>query len=357
VLNRSGDLGKSQFLVVNKEVNLLNSLFGGQKGFSETEIAELEKIHGVRDAAGLTASRFKVSVSMGADGMPGIPGMQTDLFFEAVPDNFIDVDAAEWQWREGDSLVPIVIPRDYLKLYNFGFASTQGLPQVTEGLVGLARFNIKINGPKGSAVFRGKLSGFSERINSILAPASFIDYANEKFAGEKPGDKAPSRVIIECEGAASSELIEYLSENDYETSADALRNSKYQSYLRVITTVVVIIGSVIIILALLCFLLYSQLLMSRSSYELETLIRIGYSYRRLGLRYIRYYALIYSGIFVFTIIVLWLMKAWFRSFMSKMTFELPPGLSATVLLYGLLFTSLFLAANYLVIMRNLRKLA
>jgi hypothetical protein len=356
VMTGTSDINKPQYLVINKEVNMLNTLFGGQKGFSENEIGDLKKIKGVKNAAGLTASRFNVSVSMGSDGMQGIPGMYTQLFFEAVPDQFVDVDQNEWQWNETDSLVPIIVPRDYIKLYNFGFAPSQGLPQVTEGLVRMARFKISIEGPNGKAVYRGKLAGFSERINSILAPQEFIDFANEKYAGVEAGSKDPNRVILECEGPATSELIDYFTENGYETSADAIRNSRLNFWLRTVMTIMVFIGGVIILLALLSFLLYSQLLLSRSSYELQTLIRLGYHYKTLGMRYVKYYSIIYAGILIFTLIVLWLIKIVFASWMNSNGFDVPGGLKFIVLLGGLGFTLLFVGLNSWSVMRGLKKL-
>ncbi len=356
-LSGTGDLNKPQYLVINKEVNLLHTLFGGQKGFSEKELSELKKIEGVKKAAPLTSSHFKINLTMGAGQEQMMEGMYMDLFFEAVPDEFIDVDLDDWEWQEGDSLIPIIIPRDYVKLYNFGFAPTQGRPQVPESAFSLARAKVTIRGSKGSATFEGKIAGFSERINTILAPQSFIDYANEKFAGVKPGSTAPSRVIIQCEGPATTELIEYFTANGYETSAESLRNSKLNAFLRLVMTVLIAIGSVIILLSLLGFLLYSQLLVSKSSYELETLIRIGYDYKKLGMNYMKYYALIYAGIFVVSVIALWIFKGWFSGYIEEKGFDLPGGLSGTVLVWGLAFTILFLGMNAWSVFSGLKKLA
>lgn len=71
---------------------------------------------------------------MGGISLAGI-GMRTYLFFESVPDRFLDVRSDEWGFEEGSEFVPIILPRNYLNLYNFGFASTRGLPQVSEDLV------------------------------------------------------------------------------------------------------------------------------------------------------------------------------------------------------------------------------
>jgi len=358
VLNGSSDISQPQYLVINKEVNLLNTLFGGQKGFSENEIAQLKKIKGVQNAAALTSSRFKVSVSMGEGGIKGMPGMSTDFFFEAVPNDFVDVDSDKWQWKEGDPVVPIILPRDYIKLYNFGFAPSQGLPQVTEGVVSLVSFNINITDKdRQSVVYKGKLAGFSERINTILAPQSFIDYANQKYANVNPGTTAPNRVIIQCKGSATTELIDYFTKNGYETSAEALRNSRLNSFLRIVMTVVVAIGSVIILLSLLVFLLYSQLLLSKSSYELQTLVRIGYNYKKLGMKYMKYYSIIYAGILLLTILILFFSKISFSSYMTGKGFDIPSGISTSVILWGFAFTILFLAVNAYSVFSGLKKLA
>lgn len=356
VLNGDSDMSKPQYLVINKEVNLLNTLFGGQKGFSDDELSELKKVKGVRDVAGLTSSHFKISLTMGPGQSDMMQGMYMELFFEAVPDEFIDVETSDWKWQEGDSLIPIIIPRDYVKLYNFGYAPTQGMPQVSESLFKLARANVTIRGPKGSATFKGRIAGFSERINTILAPKDFIDYANRKFAGIEPGKTAPSRVIIQCEGPATAELAAYFSQNGYQTSEESLRNSKMNSFLRITMSVLVFIGSVILLLALLSFLLYSQLLLSRSSYELETLIRIGYDYKKLVRIYMNYYSVVYAGILFLSFLVLWLGKKWLNGFFTAGGFNLPSGLDLRVLFYGIGFAVLFMLLNFLTVSRELRKL-
>ena len=356
-LNGTGDLNKPQYLVINKEVNLLNTLFGGQKGFSPAEISELKKIEGVKEVAGLTASHFKINLTMGPGQSDMMKGMYMDLFFEAVPDAFIDADTDDWHWTEGDSVIPIIIPRDYVKLYNFGYAPTQGQPQVSESLFKLARANVTIRGKNGTAKFEGRIAGFSERINTILAPQSFVNYANEKFAGVKMDSQNPSRIIIQCEGPATIELIDYFTENGYETGAEAIRNSKLNSYLRVIMNVMVAIGTVIILLSLLVFIQYSQLLMSKSSYELETLIRIGYNYKMLAKRYIRYYTIIYGIILVASVLILLPLKIWFRDLISDKGFDIPPGLNFTALLWAFGFAVFFVLVNVLSINRGLKKLA
>lgn len=46
--------------------------------------------------------------------------MSTAMFFESVPDEYVDVNLDKWEFDENERVVPIIIPRNYLNLYNFG---------------------------------------------------------------------------------------------------------------------------------------------------------------------------------------------------------------------------------------------
>lgn len=358
LINGSGDLNQPQYFVINKEVSVINTLFGGQKGFDEAEITELKAIKGVMDVAPLTASHFKVGLSMGSDGLQGIPGLYTDLFFEAVPDEFLDVDQSKWVWDNvGDSTVPIVVPRDYINLYNFGFAPTQDLPPLTEDMIGLATFDVTLSTPKGKFIYDGKIVGFTERINTILAPKSFVDYANKKFAGIEPGSQPSNRVIIRCEGPATPELVEYFESNGYETSEESLRNSKYNSVLNLIMNICVGLGGIIIFLSLMIFLLYSQLVIAKSSYEIQTLTFIGHSPNQLIMTYAKYYIVVFAGMIGFGLATTWLIKSFVTSLAKDYGFVLHSGLDSTIILIALGLLALFLTFNYLSIRKNVIKLA
>ena len=49
--------------------------------------------------------------------------MSTAMFFESVPDEYVDVNLDKWEFDENERVVPIIIPRNYLNLYNFGFVT------------------------------------------------------------------------------------------------------------------------------------------------------------------------------------------------------------------------------------------
>jgi hypothetical protein len=352
-----GDINQPRYMVINKRVNMLNTLFGGQKGFSAEELDNLKKIKGVRNAAGLTSSQFKVNMSMEDMGMEGIPQLQTELFFESVPAAFADNSITDFKWTPGDSVIPVVLPRDYIKLYNFGFAPSQGLPQLTESMVGLATFRIRLKGPKGQANFKGKLAGFAERVNSILVPQTFLDAMNSQLSGIESGKAKVSRVILECEGAMTGDLHEYFTENGYETGEDVLRNAKLSALLKTIMSFLAFVGAVIVLISLLGFVLYSQLVINRSTYEIETLSRLGVTSREMITAYLFYYGKLMIGLLVLAIASTWIISSWFAHYLKGKGFEIDGGISISVLIMSVLFVVGYWLLQGVSIVRSIRKIA
>ena len=359
VINGNSDINAAQYFTINKQVSVVNTLFGGQKGFDADEIAELKKIEGVEDVAPLTASHFKVSATVEGGEDTGIPGLggYSEIFFEAVPDDFIDVSKDEWKWNLADSLIPVIAPKDYLNLYNFGFAPTQNMPPITEDMVGMIPLRITLSTTKGRVSFRGKVVGLSERLNTILAPQAFIDYANKEFAGIEPNTQESNRVIIRSEGPATPELISYFEDNGYETSKESLRTSLLNSVLNVIMTVCVFIGSIIIFLALMVFILYSQLVISKSSYEIQTLVFVGYSPRKLIGTYMKYYITLFTSLIAAGMLGMYLIKLYARGVAKSKGITLQSGIDVKIAILAACLLAFFLIFNYLSVRKNVLNLA
>ena len=67
-------------------------------------------------------------------------------------------------------MVPIILPRSYLAIYNFGFAQSQSLPKLSEGVVGMIELGIVLRGDGREERLKGRVIGFSSRLNTILVP-------------------------------------------------------------------------------------------------------------------------------------------------------------------------------------------
>lgn len=357
LINGDSDLNAPQYFVINKDVSVLNTLFGGQKGFDEAEMNELRSIRGVTGVAPLTASHFKTNVSIAGGAGFADMGMYLDFFFEAVPDEYVDVKTDEWHWKDGDSLIPIIVPKDYINLYNFGFGPTQGMPPIPENMIAMLPVDVTITANGKRYHYPGKVVGLSERLNTILAPKSFVDYANKAYAGIEPGTQTSNRIIIRCEGPATPELIEYFGDNGYETSNESLQNSMLNSALNLVMSFCVVIGLIIIGLALFVFILYSQLIISKSSYQIQTLTFIGYSPKKLISTYMRHYIILFSGLVTAGVAGVIIVKLVASHVAKTKGFVLRGGIDWPVFLLAVMLLALFLCFNYLSIRKNVLKLA
>ena len=135
VFTQGDSFMKKDYIIATKKISTLGSITGQSNTFSKDEIKELEAQPFTRSVGAFTPTLFKVSAGLGMQ-QAGIR-ISTDMFFESVPDAFVDVSLDKWHFDEGTQTIPIIIPRNYLNLYNFGFAQSRNLPKLSEGVMGL----------------------------------------------------------------------------------------------------------------------------------------------------------------------------------------------------------------------------
>ncbi len=82
------------------------------------------------------------------------------MFFESVPDEFVDIKLDKWHFDEATHH-SIIIPPNYLNLYNFGFAQSRSLPKLSEGLMSLIQMDIMMRGNGRVEQYKGNIVGFS----------------------------------------------------------------------------------------------------------------------------------------------------------------------------------------------------
>lgn len=281
LLNSGDSFFRPDYMVVSKPVSAVDILATGGRTFSDAEIESLQKEPFVRSVGEFTPAMFRVKAGVNMPEMGG--NLFTDLFFESVPDRYVDIDLKDWKYKTGEKLIPIVIPRNYLNLYNFGFASARNMPKISEEIVSLIEMDIEVGSGENSEQFKGKVVGFSDRLNTILVPESFLDWANDKFAYND--DIKPSRLIVEVENPADERIAVYFEENGLQAEDDKLDSGKASYFLRIVVLIVLVIGFVISALSLYILILSIFLLLTKNSHKLETLILMGYSTRRVAVPY------------------------------------------------------------------------
>ena len=267
----------SSFEVISKEVEGIGLT---PASFTPAEIADIKAQPWARRVGEFTPSRFTVNASVDL----GARGMSSYLFMESIPDEFFDVRPRRWGFDPQDPFIPVIISKEYLALYNFGFAAPQGLPQLSEEVMQTVPMTFTLSGSDGlRASIAGGIAGFSSRMNTIAVPQSFMDWANSRFA---PGEEAlpPSRLIVEADPMLTDSMDAYLADHDLETSADRsdAGTGRIARFSAIAGGVVSAIGAVISLLAVAILFLSIYLILQKSRSRLERLMLLGYSPREVG---------------------------------------------------------------------------
>ncbi len=272
---------KKDYIIVSKKISTLGTFVGKSNTFSDKEVEDIKAQSFTKEVGAFTPSQFKVSAGMGMEKV-GLQ-MSTDMFFESVPDEFVDVNLDKWVFNENKPVIPIIIPRNYLNLYNFGFAQSRSLPQLSEGVMGMVNLDIRISGGGHREVFKGNIVGFSNRLNTILVPETFMRWANESFA---PGAKSePSRLIVEVNNPTDDRIAKYFKDKGYDTEDDKLDAGKTTWFLKVIVGIVLSVGLLISVLSFYILMLSIYLLLQKNTTKLENLLLIGYSPAKVAFPY------------------------------------------------------------------------
>ena len=271
----------SRFITIHKQVSLKHTLGFGSTGFSEDELEALKQQAFVRDVGSIVTTNFGVAGAayIGVDG-----GMETELFFEAVDDRFLDTHPEDWHWQEGDPQIPAIVARDFLILYNFGYAAAKGMPKLTEETIGLLKAYVVCSGEDAQLAFTGKIVGFSDRFSTILVPMSFMTWANAQI-GRKAAPPV-SRVILEIEPGQEEAVQAFCESQSYLTNQERLPITHLAKSLKVAMLVVCVFGAVLILVSLLSLVLIIQLLISRARGELQLLNHLGFDDRFLTRTYV-----------------------------------------------------------------------
>lgn len=314
LFNDKNTLFKKDYFTITKKVSLISNIAAGATGFSQNEIDDLKQQAFVKDVGTFTPSQFNVFAGINSPGA-GI-GFNTEMFFESVPDKFIDVKSEDWHFSEMNNSIPIILPKDYLDLYNFGFAEANSMPKITEGLIGLINLDISIYGKNGlRKQMTGRIVGFSSRINTILVPDSFMIWANLKFGG-KTGN--PARLIVEISNIADPNLANYFKEKGYEISGDKTTAGKMSYLLKLIVSIVVLVGIIICALSFFVLTLSIYLLLEKNMSKMKTLRLIGYRKSIIVRPYELLAASLNSIILVISVIIVFIARIKYLNIIGKL---------------------------------------
>ncbi|RUA29367.1 MAG: hypothetical protein DSY76_03365 [Bacteroidetes bacterium] len=348
------EIFNKDYIVINKKISILNTVKFLSTGFSQNEIDSIKKQDFVEKIGIITPNKFKVGAY--TDGTKDFPEFYAEMFFESVPDEFMDINADEWHWDKNSAYIPIVIPRDYLKLYNFGFAQSQNLPQISEEIASKAMADFMIEGRGKKIKMKGKIVGFTDRINSILVPQSFMEWANETL-GRKTGSNKPSRIIIVSNDPASPRLAQFLKDNNYEANLQQTKGSRLNTLLQILLSIVLLIGTIIVLLAFIIFVVSFKLMISKAHNSIEKLLIIGYHYTTPAKIYISIYGILITIIYALSIAAVYISKEVLANLFTKIGFAMSEGLSFNLIIISIAIGLILFISNSISIIFQFRKLA
>lgn len=348
VMSGESRLIGSDYLVVTRPVERVGS---GGKRFSADDIAEFRAQEFVTEVGTFTSSQYEVYGSILFGGRK----LSTMLFFESVPDDFLDIQPKEWRYIAGDDMIPIILPRNYLNLYNFGFSSTQQLPQITEDVIKRVELGISLRGNGLIEEYTGRVVGFSDRINTILVPEQFMVWANSRY-GEGENEEA-TRLIIEVDNPADPELAAFIETNGYEIENKPAESSKAMYILKVCVVIIVCIGVIFSLLSIIILTLSIYLLLQKNISKLENLVLIGYTPARVALPYNLLTLTLNISIWVISSVVIVVAQRLYMGYISQMAGCELSSSPMVAIGVGALFTMLIIAFNFYIINRKIKEIS
>ena len=275
------------YLVVTKSVgniNMVASLVGGAdvNAFSDDDIAELKEQPWLKKVGCFTTAGYRVQATVSLAGQ----GLRSDIFFESVPDEFLDIEGGEWVFDEKKPEIPILVSKDYLSLYNFGFAASRGMPQLSESMIKKVPIILCCIASDGRREYLpARIVGFSGRISSILVPDSFMKWSNERYAAEV--ERQPSRLVLEVVNPGDPKIETFMKEHHYEVGGDKMNSNKTSYLINVLMVIVASVGLLISLLSFFILILSIYLLLQKNVDKLRNLLLLGYTPKEVAATYIR----------------------------------------------------------------------
>ncbi|WP_397363437.1 hypothetical protein [Olleya sp. R77988] len=265
VFSSKNDLLGNQNLIIYKDL-------GRNNAFTTTEIKELEQQDFITKTGGFTHGTYRVLASV---TFPNHAGISTEMFLEAVSDDFIDIKNKDWKWQPGDREVPIIIPKNYVNLYNFGYATSAGLPQINEKIIRQVPIDLTLTGTYKTENYQAYILDASEKINSILVPESFLKFTNKNLSPNKASKI--SRLILDVVNPSDPKLLEFLASKNYKYLSSDIKNSKLSYVLKLILSIVLAIGLLITILSIYLVITNINLLILKNKQTITKLHFLGFS--------------------------------------------------------------------------------
>ena len=303
LLAEQTDVFSSHAVPVSKTISIFNTLNKRGIYFDKEELDEIRQQDFIKEVAEFKSATFSPSAIFEGGDMGNL---HTEMFFESVSDKYIDVKTEHWEWDSTSHFIPIIIPEDFLNLYNFCFAESQSLPVVSQSAMKLVSFSIILEGNGQRQVFDSRIVGFSSKIKTILVPENFMDWANEKFGTAEK--QRTNRLLIEFKNANDERIPSFFENHGYAIDDSELEYSKMSFFFKLCLLFVAVIAVIIIALSMAFIVMSLNLIIQRNRKMLVNLYNIGYSPARIA----RFYQIVISAVTLIDVVMAAIVALWVR---------------------------------------------
>lgn len=331
---------KSDYLVISKRIDTNTSFSGRTNNFSSSEINHLSQQPFIQKVGSFHSANYQSEVSMDVQGNRLF---DSEFFFESIPDAFVNVPLSEWKYDGKDDIVPIIFPKSYLAMYNFGYARNHSLPKISEGLVGMLDVQIHIRGNGQEQTLKGKVIGFSSQLSTILVPESFMVWSNQRFSSTPQNE--PNRLIVDVANPTDTQFSQYLEKKGYEVENSNSSAEKMAYFFRLIVVIVMMIGLIISVLSFYILMLSIYLLVQKNTSKLQNLMLIGYSPSQVAQPYQLLTLSLHGLVFVLAIGILAIVRPLYMDVLYNLLPSLDNGSLGPTCLLGVVLLFVVTAIN------------
>lgn len=346
-LLKTGSIRKDGYDFISITRTVSNTTMGQKEknSFTSAMVDSIRQQPFIADAAPLEANLFQVELSAG-----GILPFSTNLFVESIEDRFLDTLPPGFGWQPGQNRVPIIVSSDFLEIFNV-FGPSYGLPQVSQETASGIPVYITCSGDGLEETFTGQIVAFSDRINSVIVPKSFLDWGNLTFKGRKA--EYFSRLYIKTKDANDPALLNYFDANTFKVNKDKTKFGRMKQVFEGIFTGLGVFGILVVILALLLFSFYLQLVIARSRESISLLLMLGYSPNWLSRNFTRRFIPVYIIIIIAAVLLTAFMQFAFHQWVMYNRPELQSWPHWSVGVVALFLLLLSVIANFSLVRRNM----
>ena len=274
-------------LVVQKKIGRGAHLGIGKPNFTSLQIKQIKGLDFVASCSAILSNKFEVLVQIDD---PIIPSFNSNIYLQSVESEYLDIPSEKFTWDTSKTVVPIVMPRNFLIMLNT-FLSASQLPRLSEDLITNVKMNLLIGKRGQRDVYHATIIGFTNSFSSILAPKEFLNWANGKYVIEK--EDMRSQLVVKAKKGSFGLLEKYLAENGLESSSEELFIERLKSGLSAGIMGVVSLAILTLLLSLMLMIQYLQLILSNCTYEISVMLRLGHTVAKIRNIFLSYFSIVF----------------------------------------------------------------